>query len=843
MGGERCYCCSEVDLNDPEHRTKGEILCAQVEDPEFQMPAGDQYLKLRAAAQTNRRLGGSRLFPWGAPVRPVTLNNTSYTEPDAPSNLYSGHGKFYVDHSRPTPWGLHVRAYVPIGCVAEHGHITHDVLGGGAEAFAGVNFAEHAKLEAAIEHARSADEVSNCCIERFDEGPGCEDAACQEAVCEHFPTCCPPFTAWGDECVSAARQLCGTLCDNSEIISSLPWGQRILWHGNAYCNQFRGGLPDQPSGLPGLPVNYRPPYTFDLFGVECAVCDSLLFTAAVPCLDCSYDQGHGHRCNVHHAETRFRSCTCDEEPSLGDPDPPHFFRDPFVNAGEATCVGWWPGSPDPENYHVHCQFDENGGQGEHFCESCVFHRNIGWLATEVLRRSHALERIELRGARVPNAVGGRCRALLESRRCDYGCGEFGFETAGIANKVPIDAAWLNDNTAPRDFLQIEEAQHNDCIAPGLPVYSDDGGEDMYKSCFPRCSTGISCECFPGAFCEGTHTFRWLHQDASFQGEGGMVKFEAENYVSATLCFKQREVCDPSLPPSDITGNACRSNPASRHNAGRFHYLNPTSTTIVDVRVRIEVVLSVLHWGSLGGGCACCAAFGVPFVPALIKVKMVGEWCGPMAWGDVRAGRWPGHAETPPGGEWPGIMERPSSWSHLSSPPNFCGNLFQNQGRYDDCLDRSPGSDCPSKSPHRTDEPPKRCTSWETKFHGAPVQFWCPPFVHWTWGWSGGLSNTYSTISQPNQHQRTPQCWAAEPIRMDAVHGCQGGNIEKGDGEPRRPCTPVGCRRGCSVFDDSFVQPTGDFISPCSDDPPWRRDATPWGCGHCHQTYPPTDGPP
>lgn len=49
---------------------------------------------------------------------------------------------------------------------------------------------------------------SNCCAEHLT--PGCDDTACETAVCDEDPVCCD--TSWDLTCVDAAVALCGTLC-------------------------------------------------------------------------------------------------------------------------------------------------------------------------------------------------------------------------------------------------------------------------------------------------------------------------------------------------------------------------------------------------------------------------------------------------------------------------------------------------------------------------------------------------------------------------------------------------------------------------------------------------------
>lgn len=54
---------------------------------------------------------------------------------------------------------------------------------------------------------------SNCCCENgLPGGIGCDDPACQDAVCAADPFCCE--TQWDTLCCEAAAQLCPDLCEN-----------------------------------------------------------------------------------------------------------------------------------------------------------------------------------------------------------------------------------------------------------------------------------------------------------------------------------------------------------------------------------------------------------------------------------------------------------------------------------------------------------------------------------------------------------------------------------------------------------------------------------------------------
>ena len=63
---------------------------------------------------------------------------------------------------------------------------------------------------------------SSCCIANL--GPGCDDQACQDAVCAADDFCCN--TSWDEKCAVRAQELCGNLCIG--VFNTVPtlneWG-------------------------------------------------------------------------------------------------------------------------------------------------------------------------------------------------------------------------------------------------------------------------------------------------------------------------------------------------------------------------------------------------------------------------------------------------------------------------------------------------------------------------------------------------------------------------------------------------------------------------------------------
>ncbi len=64
---------------------------------------------------------------------------------------------------------------------------------------------------------------STCCTPWG--GQGCDDLACQTAVCEHDPVCCEIL--WDETCVAQANELCGTLCASHVPYESISCGTTV----------------------------------------------------------------------------------------------------------------------------------------------------------------------------------------------------------------------------------------------------------------------------------------------------------------------------------------------------------------------------------------------------------------------------------------------------------------------------------------------------------------------------------------------------------------------------------------------------------------------------------------
>ncbi len=69
-----------------------------------------------------------------------------------------------------------------------------------------------------------AQPLSDCC---FSNGsPGCDDQACETAVCATDPFCCN--ITWDTICAGIAETECGALCTNIPVVRDIPtmseWG-------------------------------------------------------------------------------------------------------------------------------------------------------------------------------------------------------------------------------------------------------------------------------------------------------------------------------------------------------------------------------------------------------------------------------------------------------------------------------------------------------------------------------------------------------------------------------------------------------------------------------------------
>lgn len=539
-----------------------------------------------------------------------------------------------------------------------------------------------------------------------------------------------------------------------------PWGPPVTFIGYGHCD-YR----DRYEGA-------RSPYYFDLFGKPCAVCPFMLMTAERPCFSGSYEFGEGPVCSDAHSNQRYDSC-----------------GDGYTAVGPAVCR---PPEVFPKDYHEWCTFDE------HHSEECSVQRSLGYLLNVLLTNSDVLTKIPM----IPSTqdyTGGLTSA------CDYDCGEFGWQLAGPW--VPIPENWMLPNWA----LRVQEIVGDCCTSPGVPCLEETGSKPgsfwrlPYVTCRPICTQELCvCSDAPPIACAGTHEFIWYNQ--------AIPAFDLPNPPSSDnaitecyVCFKQRELCDPQI-------ESCDSNP----HPDALSYYNPSSSTIVDVEVKIVLKIKVLHFDPRFS-CFCCLDQGAQPPPQIKTITLTGQWCGPIAFGHAFDVPFTGYPDDPP---YPGHQFRdPPGPPSSTYPRSFCSNLFVNQGYHNDFAD-NPGK-------FGVVEPPKRCPSW-LGGGGKFQHFWCPPWLTWDWRWDPPLRSAETGfVAQNNHHTRNNQCWNVEAITWNEDNPCQGGEANPDASAPEGYCTGAACRRGCSMTDDSI-----DGFTPCAGEKGYRFRATPWGCGQC-----------
>ncbi len=574
--------------------------------------------------------------------------------------------------------------------------------------------------------------------------------------------------------------------------STGPRGRVLRFKGVGGCpNELQHGQdpydpwePD-PVWSYGEPVDVQRLYHFDVFGQRCVSCPILFATFARPCIDCSYPPGFRDWLN-HLVPPRGNVCHYEHQDQVTD-----FCAEEGASAidlGEAHCI---PG------VRTGCELLEGGIPTEHHCEECVFERNLGHLIGIVLQQSDCLSKVPMRPVRYEEAHHG----------CSYGCGEFGwtlwsaFPSLGL--RIPYQG-WPISGVD--DFWNdaYVTSQERSCSTSGC----FNGFE--HESNFGWCGTGVTCRCGDGPgehHCTTTHQFRWNRFGKNFIKE-------------AYLCFKQWEACNR-------TGTPCPSD----INQGVSSYHNPPAQLMVWVTARVVIELEFMHWGPLGNdsdrrsSCGCC--YFQDISPDSIIVRLVGEFCGPVPWGDVADVGWAGFVsdELERQGLYPGTFEDPVG-TDVADHRGNCGAMFVDQGTYGDGLDAQliDGDGNPLFDPNA--EPPKRCPS-----RLAGPKFYCPPSLFWNWTYTEP-TNRWKTGEwlQPNQRQAKPQCWSLQLARNDG-DGCAGGRINSGGSEtPAIGCHDPNCRRGCSTSET--LDADGVRVSP------WQLErATPWGCGHCVDQYP------
>jgi hypothetical protein len=606
---------------------------------------------------------------------------------------------------------------------------------------------------------------------------------------------------WGDDrgIVPSAKRIQenASLQAYLDLDSAGARGRVLRLKGLGGCpNEIRlGEHPFDPVGFVDPVWSYgdafdtESPYHFDVFGQRCVSCPILFVTYERPCIDCSYrpvdrdwalppDYIRGNVC--HHEHTQVVTDFCAE----GGAGP--------LDLGEAHCIpshsqdnaGYTP------DYHIGCDLVDDDGTvriGEHHCEECVFERNLGFLIRIVLNESDVLSKVPMRPIRYRQGP------------CDYGCGAFGWTLWG-GGRIPWEG-WPHsgvDEIWDEAYVTIQErsCESDDCFTPGA----------QHESGFGFCGTGFDCECpIPFGFyhCTTTHQFRWN-------------RFSSRNRVtSAYLCFRQWEACNRADPcPSDI-------------NQGVDPYHNPPAQLMVWVNTRIRLQLEFDHWGPKGDGvnatekCGCCLFNDI--APDSILVTIVGEFCGPVPWGDLADPGWIGFEsdDLQRQADYPGVYGDPITGSdHRGN----CGAMFVDQGTYGDRLDGERGVLGHFDLFDEGKEPPRRCPSYK----GG--RFYCPPSMRWSWSYTVPPNTWAGSIEQPNQRHAKEQCWSLQLIKNDG-DGCAGGRINSdGSGVDAIGCHNPNCRRGCSLRETRSYD--GSRISP------WELPrATPWGCEHCVTEYP------
>lgn len=111
--------------------------------------------------------------------------------------------------------------------------------------------------------------ASNCCVSHA--GPGCDDAACQAAVCADDPFCCN--NTWDSACANAAINECTPLCDLQKPTQVFQVTQ-LIRHNAAldYCILRVAGNPAATYGV--LTVDPAPPAEDEnVYEIHHASCD------------------------------------------------------------------------------------------------------------------------------------------------------------------------------------------------------------------------------------------------------------------------------------------------------------------------------------------------------------------------------------------------------------------------------------------------------------------------------------------------------------------------------------------------------------------------------------------
>jgi hypothetical protein len=327
---------------------------------------------------------------------------------------------------------------------------------------------------------------------------------------------------------------------------------------------------------------------------------------------------------------------------------------------------------------------------------------------------------------------------------------------------------------------------------------------------------IQCETFCPApvYCDPVLIVAWDARHADNQ------------IMEARIEFEQAELCNPTNGPCDR--NPCRDSPEGCVD----EQPHPPASAEVIMRVRGHIRIGIRIRAADATrfpNCDCCR-------PTLAwdheTIIIDGDFDEHMAWGKLQPS-WDGYRLA--GGDYidygwadfwgtfaPPFQPAPHDCAPTDpdapSPPGMCMGPFCNQGKWTDATIGADGTPWYY-------EPPKACPSHVIQDMGWD-QFYCPPMVRWT-----------SNIG--NKVDYTVQCWDVEAVRN--IRACVDGTDDRDLAESHRyECTPLECRRGCTIGHaarDISPIDCGKRAQPCIEEAPPMTDAIPWSCGQCMRIEP------
>jgi len=498
--------------------------------------------------------------------------------------------------------------------------------------------------------------------------------------------------------------------------------------------------------IPDGSVYREQPFHTDMFGQTCWYCPWMLWTTVTPCLGCSFD---------YHNYLQAPGALC---PGVfgGPPSDPHdednCYFDWVCEESEPSdnpeCEALFPNIPGQgqyynPNWHFGCHGDNNGVPTIHHCTECMWKQLIGRTVNSILQYTQATRRIPL----LPDT------STTPGASCGYGCGAFG---------------WRMPHRLRLDGLGVDQ---DDTIATDKCL-------DYFRVCPLQ---DLACAGF-------FHT-RW--------GPPGNIG----EISSASVCFREHELCDPQLEPCD--NHPCHDCPD-----GDYH--KPSATVIVWCDARIVLKINV-ETGDSYTYPECCESLGLPIQWRPETITVVGQFHGPVPWGDRMS--WPGYGLNDIGdGVDFGWQSGPCALDPMTTfsfPRTGCANLFVNHGRVTDF-----GG--PTSNPYFYNGPKQCPTNISRDF--ANDSWFCLPKLKWTW-------------SRGNKEENMPQCMDVEPIRN--AHGaCVDGTDSPGF-SGLYECSKVECRRGCAPGEqDRDLDEFCDRRQPYDDPYPFHCSAHPWSCGQC-----------